>query len=240
MSCKDFESQLAELVAGTISPSDRDALVRHAQTCADCRRALADHERLRGTLQEAFAPATPAWQAAVAILQRLPAAPPAPLRNVRLASLFAPAWRGLAAAVLLLAVGSLGGFALGRLRAATTAPPSTGRLPVRIASVSGTVLVKHAHQADWHDLSPTSAMYLGDVVHATGASAATLSLWNQSTIDLAANTTLSADAFDGRVEFSLCSGTIKARLESAHPSFFIRTPQGVLEALGTEFTVSVQ
>lgn len=110
---------------------------------------------------------------------------------------------------------------------------------MRIANLSGTVLVKHEGQDTWHELTAASTIHLGDRLDATGNSAVTLLLWDRSSLRIDANTTLSADAFNGRVEFALSSGTIKADLQSAHPPFFIRTPQGKLEALGTEFTVSV-
>ena len=136
------------------------------------------------------------------------------------------------------AIGLLAGFGLGRPRIAPAAP-LPGKIDVRIASLEGTVLVRHASRQIWEPLSGGATLLLGDTVHAAGKSAVTLSLWDRSSIRLDANTTLSADAFGGRVEFALSSGTINADLQSAHTPFFIRTPQGTLEALGTAFVVSV-
>lgn len=191
-----------------------------------------DVQRLGEVMRDAFAPRTTASQAAANILQSLPASRPA-----HRPSLLRRGWN-LAAGILLV-IGLSGGFAAGRYHAAVPAAPPAAAIPVRIAALSGTVLVNHAGRTDWQELTPSSSLHLGDRLHATGASGLTLALWDDSTITLEANTTLSADAFNGKVEFALRSGTIQASLESRHPPFFLHTPQGTLEALGTEFTVSV-
>jgi hypothetical protein len=189
-----------------------------------------DLDNLHRAVREAFNPVTSAEQAAVGILAKLPAGPPA--QRVLL-----PRLRWDLAAGILLLVGLLGGFTLGRHDRGSS--PNAPMIDVRVSALSGTALVKHAGQDTWHELAPAATLRLGDVLHAAGNSAVTLSLWDRSSIRLDANTTLSADAFNGRVEFALSSGTINADLQSAHPRFFIRTPQGILEALGTAFVVSV-
>jgi ferric-dicitrate binding protein FerR (iron transport regulator) len=59
-------------------------------------------------------------------------------------------------------------------------------------------------------------------------------------VTLNAGGVLSITHHDGRVEFELTHGTMRAVLREGHPPFFVRTPQGRLEALGTDFTVSVE
>ena len=45
---------------------------------------------------------------------------------------------------------------------------------------------------------------------------------------------------NGGTLFSLEQGELAAALNSPHPSFVVSTPNGRVEALGTEFTVSVE
>jgi ferric-dicitrate binding protein FerR (iron transport regulator) len=61
-----------------------------------------------------------------------------------------------------------------------------------------------------------------------------------SLVTLTAGGVLSIAHQDGGMEFELTHGTMRAVMREGHPPFAIRTPQGRLEALGTEFTVSVE
>jgi ferric-dicitrate binding protein FerR (iron transport regulator) len=46
-------------------------------------------------------------------------------------------------------------------------------------------------------------------------------------------------SYGDNTEFSLEHGECTASLQSPHVPFFVRTPHGRVEALGTEFTVTV-
>lgn len=235
MTCSDFQARISDLLAGTAAPADVDALRRHAEGCPTCRAAWDELDRTGALVREAFAADTSAVLARQRLLAQLPTEQHVPARRPRLPRFIL---RGALAASILLAVG-LGGFAAGRMHTAPPVAASAPPIDVRVATVDGTVLVKRAHQPHWQALSPGDTLCLGDLLQSAGKSAATLALWDNSSITIQAATTLSADAFDGKVEFALRSGTIQASLQSAHPPFFIRTPQGTLEALGTEFVVKV-
>jgi ferric-dicitrate binding protein FerR (iron transport regulator) len=63
---------------------------------------------------------------------------------------------------------------------------------------------------------------------------------DKSTIELNQNSMLVLKLYNGETQFFLEYGRCTAALESPHPPFFIRTPHGRVEALGTEFTVTVE
>jgi ferric-dicitrate binding protein FerR (iron transport regulator) len=67
-----------------------------------------------------------------------------------------------------------------------------------------------------------------------------LRLGEKSTIRLGQNSMLALTSYNGKTQFFLEHGECTASLESPHRPFFIRTPHGRVEALGTEFTVSVE
>jgi hypothetical protein len=50
----------------------------------------------------------------------------------------------------------------------------------------------------------------------------------------------SVTMYNGKTQFHLEHGKLAAALESPHPPFFVSTPHGRVEALGTEFTVNVE
>jgi ferric-dicitrate binding protein FerR (iron transport regulator) len=81
---------------------------------------------------------------------------------------------------------------------------------------------------------------VGDQLWSGSASSINLTLKDDSLITLNASGALCLTHHDGRVEFELTHGTMRAVLREGHPPFVVRTPQGRLEALGTDFTVSVE
>ena len=114
------------------------------------------------------------------------------------------------------------------------------QVPIRVSAIQGPVLVKHVGTASWEELSAASALRVGDQLWAGSASSINLTLKDNSLVTLNASGVLSIKHHDGRVEFELTHGTVRAVLREGHPPFVVRTPQGRLEALGTEFTVSVE
>ena len=54
------------------------------------------------------------------------------------------------------------------------------------------------------------------------------------------NSSLNLMQYNGQTEFGIAYGTVKSSLDGPHEPFFISTPQGRLEALGTEFIVRVR
>ena len=84
-----------------------------------------------------------------------------------------------------------------------------------------------------------SNIYLGDTFHSTAKSAFILKLDKESTLELNQNSMLVLRLYNDETQFFLEHGECTASLESPHEPFFISTPNGRMEALGTEFTVTV-
>ena len=102
------------------------------------------------------------------------------------------------------------------------------------------VLVRHDGSDSWQPLQSGAVVYRGDMFHSVAKAEFVLDLGNNSTIKVNPNSMLVLVAYGGKTEFSLEHGECTASLQSPHGPFFIRTPQGRVEALGTEFTVTVE
>jgi ferric-dicitrate binding protein FerR (iron transport regulator) len=113
-------------------------------------------------------------------------------------------------------------------------------VPIKVAKLEGTVLVKHLDSELWHSMQPGSDIYLGDTFHSAPKSALVLELENRSTLELNQNSMLVLKLYNGETQFYLEHGKLSAALESPHPPFFVSTPHGRVEALGTEFTINVE
>jgi len=237
MSCKDYKYLIDAFVDGTIDASGLETLKEHVTICPACRKEYEDFSKVRCFVKEAFVSATSPTQAAEAVKAELSSSASMPGAS-QFGSM--PIGRkALAAASVLLICGIGIGFGLGRK--AGQAEVNLGRpLSIDIASVAGTVLVKHAQAKPWEELTPTSSLFLGDLVHTVGRATMVLSIGKNSSITIGPDTVCSVNAFNGESEFSLARGRIEATLESPHPPFFINTLQGRLQALGTEFIVEVK
>jgi ferric-dicitrate binding protein FerR (iron transport regulator) len=145
--------------------------------------------------------------------------------------------RASIAAGILLAIGLTLGFAMGR---AGTDKPTGAKVPMRVAKLDGTVLVKHEGLDAWQVLETDSTIHLGDMFHSATRSGFVLEMEDKSTIEVNQNSMLVLKLYNGQTQFFLEYGRCTAALESPHPPFFIRTPHGRVEALGTEFTVTVE
>jgi ferric-dicitrate binding protein FerR (iron transport regulator) len=116
----------------------------------------------------------------------------------------------------------------------------TAQVPIRVGDAQGMVLVRHEGSTLWQTLEAGSSIYLGDMFHAAANSACVLKLGDESTLELNQNSILVLKSYNGETQFYLEHGELTAALESPHPPFFISTPHGRVEALGTEFTVTVE
>jgi ferric-dicitrate binding protein FerR (iron transport regulator) len=85
-----------------------------------------------------------------------------------------------------------------------------------------------------------SDIYRGDTFHSAPKSALVLEVGNKSTLELNQNSMLVLRLHNGGTRFHLEHGKLAAALQSPHPPFFVSTPHGQVEALGTEFTVNVE
>jgi len=110
----------------------------------------------------------------------------------------------------------------------------------QIQAIEGTVLVCHPGQTRWQPLAKDSAIYVGDEILSTPQANVTFAVDDQSTITLSENSMLVLNAVGATTELHLAHGSLDAALESPHGLFFVTTPHGRAEALGTEFTVNVK
>lgn len=115
----------------------------------------------------------------------------------------------------------------------------TAQVPISAGKIEGTVLVRHEGSDVWQILGVDSNIYIGDTFHSTAKSACALKLSGKSTLELNQNSMLVLKLYNGETQFFLEHGECTASLESPHGRFFISTPHGRVEALGTEFTVTV-
>jgi len=235
MSCEKYNKLIEKYINAEIEETELDELKDHILQCASCRKKFERITILEDIIKSAFSSATTAERAANSILSKLPAtrivSAPAVLFSKQMA----------VAASIFLAVGLLSGYGLARLNAdKRIAVPTTTKVPMKVARLEGIVLVKHQNSDLWYPLMPGSGIYVGDTFHSTAKSAFVLELENKSTIELNQDSMLVLKLYNGGTQFHLEHGKLAAALESPHPPFFVSTPHGRVEALGTEFTVTVE
>ncbi len=235
MSCDKYNELIEKYLNGDIEDSELDQLKNHTLQCASCHKKFEQLGRFEDVIKSAFSSATTAEQASDSILSKLPAtrivSAPAVLFSKQMA----------VAASIFLAVGLLSGYGLARFNAdKRIAVPTTAKVPMKVARLEGTVLVKHQDSDLWYPLMPASGIYVGDTFHSTARSAFVLELEDKSTIEVNQNSMLVLKLYNGGTQFHLEHGKLAAALKSPHPPFFVSTPHGRVEALGTEFTVTVE
>jgi hypothetical protein len=229
-----YPNLMDKYLDGTIEMAELGILKDHTRQCPECSRKLKEFDNMQIILSEALAsPSMTAAQVKEKI-RTMPAVGDTakPLR-------FMIRWAALAAGIML-TVGILAGFELAQITKQSGREVKGMLLPVRIGQIEGTVLVKHSGGMVWKELNSLSGIYLGDMFCSTAKSTLTLLPDEKSKIVLAASSTLVLEEYDGRTELRLAAGALSADLASPHGPFFVSTPQGRIEALGTVFTVSVE
>ena len=238
MTCEKYKNLIEKYVEGTISERQLAELKTHTQTCESCREEFERCILLQETIKQAFSSRTSAEQAGASLVARLSEEPNLRLPPARFGTALYAGKRAAIAAGILLAVGLFLGFALGRAgKPART--PLTAQVPISVDKIEGTVLVRHEGSDVWQALEAGSNIYLGDTFHSTAKSAFVLKLDDVSTLELNQNSMLVLKLYNDETQFFLEHGECTASLESPHGPFFISTPNGRVEALGTEFTVTV-
>jgi len=239
--CKKYKDSIEQYLDGTITDSQLAELESHTQTCESCREEFEQSILLQKTIKDAFSSTISAEQARASVIAKLPEKEN---HKIRLAG-FRPTWfavkRAAVAAGILLAIGLLMGFVLGRKNTAEPIRvPLAAKVSIQLADLEGTVLVKHQGSDTWQTLTLDSSVHIGDTFHSAANSAFTLKLDAKSKIEVEQNSMLDLKSYNGETQFFLEHGQCKASLESPHGPFFISTPHGRVEALGTEFTVTVE
>ena len=232
--CQKYRGLIEKVIDGAISDSELCELKVHTDTCPSCREELDGFNLMQEVITEAFCSPKGAKQAGEQILHEVSVGSHPQSRDT--------GWmRRSIAAGILLAIGVTFGFGLGM---AGLVKPGQARLAaevgVRVVNLKGTVLVKHAGRDTWQLLESDPTVRLGDMFHSAARSGFVLGLDNASTIKVNQNSMLVLKSYNGQTQFYLEYGECTAALESPHGPFFIETPHGRVEALGTEFTVTVE
>jgi len=240
MNCERYKNSIEKYIDGTISDELLAELESHAETCESCRKELARCALMRDVIRESLSSSTSAEQARELLAARLAdessRLPGLPAQEMT----FSFGRQAAVAASMVLAVGLFLGFALGRAGTGKRViSPIAAQVPIQVTDVEGTVLVKHAGSDLWYGLTSESKVYLGDTFHSMAEATCVLALDPNSTLEFDQNSMLVLKSYNGLTEFNLEHGELAADLESPHGPFFISTPHGRVEALGTEFTVKV-
>ncbi len=234
MNCEKYKKLIEKYLDGIINDTELANLKSHAQNCSACRNDFEQCRQLQSVITEGMSVQTTAEKARESILSRLTD------KRFESAPKVLFAGRMAVAAGILIVAGLLLGFYLGTVTTTETGKPLTTQTPLRIANLEGIVLVKHQGAALWEKLEPESSVYIGDTFHPTAKSAFNLEFQDKSTIKLNPNSMLILKEYNGGTQFYLEHGELAAALNSPHPPFVVSTPNGRVEALGTEFTVSVE
>jgi ferric-dicitrate binding protein FerR (iron transport regulator) len=232
--CRIFQDLIEEYLDGTIGESDLESLQAHTAVCQACAEEFRRSTVIQEVIADAFEPRTGAKDATGAIMASLP-------NRVGRVRVWAIPGRLAAAAMVLLAVGMIAGFSLGR--SGSVPPDEAAALtaaPMQVTGLEGTVLVRHEGSDTWHALKADSGVYLGDAFHCMSKSNLTLDVGEKSTVQIVENSMMTLKSHNGETRFHLEHGHCRASLQSPHGPFFISTPHGRVEALGTEFTVTVE
>ena len=240
MNCEKYKSAIEEYLDGTISSEKLAELENHTKRCKTCRGRFGRFVLMKDVIKDAFSARTPAEQAGTSLVARLSAGPAVPFNPVGNGPVLSLGRQAAVAAGVVLGIGLFLGFVLGRAGTGRpVAAPPTAQVPIRVDDLEGTVLVKRKGGETWQALKVGSNIHLGDTFHSAAKSACVLRLDATSTLELNQNSMLVLNMYNGGTEFHLEQGELAADLASPHAPFFVSTPHGRVEALGTEFTVRV-
>jgi hypothetical protein len=241
MNCEKYKKLIEEYLDGMISEGQWADLKTHTETCEGCREELDRCKLMQEMVKQAFSSRTTAAEAKASVVARISAEPDRRLRRAGYGIGFLAGRRAAIAASILLAVGLTLGYGLGRASLEEpTGAPIAAEVAMRVVELDGTVLVRHQGSDVWRILEADSGVYVGDVFHSAAKSGFVLEMEDKSTIEVNQNSMLVLKSYNGETQFFLEHGECTAALESPHPPFFIGTPHGRVEALGTEFTVTVE
>lgn len=231
MNCKEFKVVIDKYIEGIVERNELDELKLHAESCPQCRKQYLFASNIESVLQQSVASDLSAKNASEKILPDL--------NSTSYTATSTPKFTlykyAAAAACIFI------GFGLAQIvNTADRLRLSCPKVPIKAIEVSGTVLVKHSDTETWRQLSNDTQVCLGDTFHSAGRSKAVLLFEDGSRMALNQNTTLELKEFNGKTDFYLSNGKVHSDLRTGHSPFFISTPHGRAEALGTDFIVSVE
>ena len=230
MNCNEYKLLIDKFIEGAIAQDQLDLLKRHTQDCQTCRQEFQLASNMASVLTQSLCPEVPLDKTMDKVLS---SGKPDTQHHTNKPVFSFKKWAAVAACILV-------GFGLAQIVDLKQSDSLAGfKVPMTATEINGTVLVKHASSDSWQPLASDSQIYLGDTFHSAGKSGFVLVLSDDSTMALDENTTLELKKYNGQTDFYLTYGTVDSDLRSPHLPFFISTPHGRAEAMGTEFTVTV-
>ena len=234
MNCEKYKKLIEKYLDGIIDDTELTALRSHTESCSVCRDEFQQCRQMQSVITEGMSVHKSTEQARETILSKLTE------KRVESAPVVLFGKRIAIAASILIVAGLFLSFYLGRITTKQAEISLTAQAPIHIVNLEGTVLVKHRGCDFWAAFGPESSIHIGDTFHSTAKSAFVLEFEDKSTIKLNPNSMLILKSYNGGTQFHLEHGELAAALNSPHPPFVVSTPNGRVEALGTEFTVSVE
>ncbi|MHC4553300.1 MAG: FecR domain-containing protein [Planctomycetota bacterium] len=229
--CEQYQTIIESYLEGELKESDQILLDEHIQHCAACRDEFQKAQTLALIIGESFQPGRSEESAADSVLNSIAQRPATDKSHSFLTF-------GKIAATLIMAAGLLLSFHAGRT-SAQWQPNNLTQAPYTIQNLRGTVLVRHSNSEIWQSLKAESAVYIDDQFLSTPGAQVTFAADENSFIDLKENSMLELHITPDQTNLHLIRGTLDADLGSPHGPFFVTTPHGQAEALGTEFTIKV-
>ena len=232
MNCQEITKLIEAYLEGDLDSRQKQDLHTHLEACPSCRKEFENFRKLETVLQEAFTFQQADQQAADSVMTQIPEQP-APVATRPIYSV------GKIAAGLFLAAGLAIGFYAGRQSAQKPflQAPATS---YQVSQLEGTVLVRHPDSDIWMPLRADSKIYAGDQFLSTPDGRVRFEAGAGSFVELSENSMLVFNHIADQTDLQLVHGTLDASLKSPHEPFFVTTPHGRAEALGTEFSVTVE
>jgi ferric-dicitrate binding protein FerR (iron transport regulator) len=232
MTCEAYKTTFKRYTEGILAQQALEDLQQHIRTCSKCRAEQREFSHMREILKDSLNPANTGKEK---ISQAITNLEIQPQKSVRSRMALAPFLRYGAAAAIFLVIGLFIG-------SQQSPEPISGQKPLAIAvsQLHGDVLVRHTWENGWKKMTPEESIYEGDAFLSLHQASLVLLLGKNNTVSLNENSSMNLLEYNGQTEFGITYGTVKAKLAGPHEPFFISTPQGRFEALGTEFIVRVR
>jgi hypothetical protein len=232
MACEAYKTSFHKYMEGILEQPALEDLQQHIKTCSQCRAEQWEFSHMQDILKDSMNPSDSLRQKVSQAITNLDIQPQKHVVSRKVPAVFLR--YGAAAAVFLIV-----GLHIGS-RQSSNPIPQQEPLNIAISQLDGDVLVKHPWGDGWKEMTADESIYMGDTFRSLHQASLRLSLGTNNIVSLNENSSLELLEHNGQTEFGITYGTVKAKLAGPHEPFFISTPQGRFEALGTEFIVRVR
>ena len=232
MACEAYKTSFHKYMEGILEERALEDLRQHIKTCSQCRTEQWEFSHMQDILEDSMNPSDSCRQKISQAITNLNVQPQKKIASRKVLASFLR--YGAAAAVFLIV-----GLHIGS-RQSPNPMHQQKPLSVTVSQLDGDVLVRHPWEGGWKRMTSEESIYKGDAFLSLHQASLILSLGTNNTVSLNENSSLDLLEHNGQTEFGIEYGTVKAKLAGPHEPFFISTPQGRFEALGTEFIVRVR